>query len=160
MDLDQTDLEVSPKLESTSLPTSGSAAISSSSINPAVSFKRKKTFHEQETERKAEALSEILLLMDEFAPIIPDSVTDHHLARSGFQCDDVRVKRLLALATQKFISDIATDAMHYSKLRQQAVQGKERRQTLKDKRTVLTMDDLAAAMSEQGVNIKKPDYYV
>jgi hypothetical protein len=38
--------------------------------------------------------------------------------------EDVRVKRLLALAAQKFISDIATDAMQYAKVRQQTAQRK------------------------------------
>ena len=33
----------------------------------------------------------------------------------------------MALATQKFISDIATDAMQYAKIRQQAAQAKERK---------------------------------
>ncbi len=35
-------------------------------------------------------------------------------------------KRLLGLAAQKFISDIATDALQYSKLRQQNTTAKDR----------------------------------
>jgi transcription initiation factor TFIID subunit 10 len=34
------------------------------------------------------------------------------------QTSDPRLKRLLALATQKFIADIATDAYQYSRIRQ------------------------------------------
>jgi transcription initiation factor TFIID subunit 10 len=34
------------------------------------------------------------------------------------QTNDVRLKRLLALATQKFIADIAADAYQYSRIRQ------------------------------------------
>ncbi|GAA5815087.1 hypothetical protein MFLAVUS_008593 [Mucor flavus] len=91
--------------------------------------------------KKEKTMAEFLALMDNYAPIIPDAVTDYYLNKSGFDCDDVRM--LLALATQKFVADIATDAFQYSK----------------DRKTVLTMEDLTAALSEYGVNVKKPDYY-
>ncbi|RCK66204.1 Transcription initiation factor TFIID subunit 10 [Candida viswanathii] len=68
--------------------------------------------------RKDKTLKEVLEMMDgEFAPIIPDAVTDYYLAKNGFETSDVRIKRLLALATQKFISDIAQDAYEYSRIR-------------------------------------------
>lgn len=61
---------------------------------------------------------EMLKLMDdELAPIIPDAVTDYYLSKNGFQTSDIRIKRLLALATQKFISDISQDAYEYSRIR-------------------------------------------
>ncbi|KAI9139407.1 transcription initiation factor TFIID 23-30kDa subunit-domain-containing protein [Paraphysoderma sedebokerense] len=74
--------------------------------------------------RKEKSLAEFLTLMDEYQPIIPDAVTDYYLTRSGLDCDDVRIKRLLALAAQKFVADIAADAMHFCKLRNQATQGR------------------------------------
>lgn len=71
-----------------------------------------------ELTRKDKTLQEMLELVDgDFAPIIPDAVTDYYLAKNGFQTTDVRIKRLLALATQKFISDIAQDAHEYSRIR-------------------------------------------
>ncbi|KAK7679312.1 hypothetical protein QCA50_017702 [Cerrena zonata] len=71
-----------------------------------------------ELTRKDKTLKEVLDLMDgEFAPIIPDSVTDYYLAKNGFEASDVKIKRLLALATQKFILDIAQDAYEYSRIR-------------------------------------------
>jgi hypothetical protein len=36
-------------------------------------------------------------------------------------------KRLLALATQKFVSDLAMDAMHYSKIRSQNAMHKDKK---------------------------------
>jgi transcription initiation factor TFIID subunit 10 len=36
-----------------------------------------------------------------------------------------RSKRVLALASQKFIADVASDALHFSKLRQQMGQGRK-----------------------------------
>ncbi|KAJ2776387.1 hypothetical protein H4R18_005695 [Coemansia javaensis] len=103
------------------------------------------------------SLAEFLVQMDNYTPIIPEAVTDYYLAQAGFECSDVRIKRLLALATQKFISDVANDAFQYNRIRQQA--SKEKKFHSKDRKTVLTMDDLTAALSEYGVNIKKPEYF-
>ncbi|KAJ2786793.1 hypothetical protein GGI15_001248 [Coemansia interrupta] len=102
------------------------------------------------------SLAEFLVQMDNYAPIIPEALTDYYLAQAGFECSDVRIKRLLALATQKFISDVAIDAFQYNRVRQQAT--KEKKFHNKDRKTVLSMDDLTAALAEYGVNIKKPDY--
>ncbi|ODV86688.1 hypothetical protein CANARDRAFT_196042 [[Candida] arabinofermentans NRRL YB-2248] len=72
-----------------------------------------------ELTRSDKTLEEILDMMsdEEFTPIIPDSVTDYYLCKNGFQSTNYKIKRLLALATQKFISDIATDAYEYSRIR-------------------------------------------
>lgn len=71
-----------------------------------------------ELTRKDKTLNEVLELMDDdFAPIIPDTVTDYYLAKNGFSSTDVKIKRLLALATQKFVLDIAQDAYEYSRIR-------------------------------------------
>ncbi|KAF8542857.1 transcription initiation factor TFIID 23-30kDa subunit-domain-containing protein, partial [Trichophaea hybrida] len=68
--------------------------------------------------RKDRNLRGFLDMMDDYAPIIPDAVTDYYLSVSGLQTSDARLKRLLALATQKFIADIAADAYQYSRIRQ------------------------------------------
>ncbi|CAO3678192.1 unnamed protein product [Rhizopus stolonifer] len=83
-----------------------------------------------------------------------NAVTDYYLNKLGFDCDDVRIKRLLALATQKFIADVATDAFQHCKVRQSG-----NRKTGKERKTVLTMEDLSPALAEYGVNVKKPEYY-
>ncbi|KAF6006445.1 hypothetical protein HII13_005122 [Brettanomyces bruxellensis] len=72
-----------------------------------------------EITREDKTLEEVLEMMDDedFTPIIPDAVTDYYLAKSGFSTSNRKIKRLLALATQKFISDIATDAYEYSRIR-------------------------------------------
>lgn len=68
--------------------------------------------------RKDKTLKEVLDLMEgDFSPIIPDAVTDFYLAKNGFETSDIRIKRLLALATQKFILDISQDAYEYSRIR-------------------------------------------
>ncbi|KAI8069649.1 transcription initiation factor TFIID 23-30kDa subunit-domain-containing protein [Gongronella butleri] len=108
-----------------------------------------------DADKSEKSLAEFLVKMDDYSPIIPDAVTDYYLNRAGFECDDARVKRLLALAAQKYIADIATDAFQYCKVRQSG----NRSKVGKDRKTVLTMEDLSAALAEYGINVKKPEYY-
>jgi len=125
-------------------------------------FESNATREEIDLAKKGKSLTELLVLMDEYSPVIPDSVTDYYLARSGFDCNDQRVKRLLGLAAQKFISDIATDALQYSKLRQQSSSTKERsgKNPGKEKRAVMHMEDLASALADHGINAKRPEYFM
>jgi transcription initiation factor TFIID subunit 10 len=88
--------------------------------------------------RKDASLKEFLNKMDDYAPIvcilltpcgskltkahpqIPDAVTNYYMTRAGLPPPpqtDQRLARLLALATQKFIADIAADAYQYSRIR-------------------------------------------
>ncbi|KAL8661285.1 MAG: hypothetical protein Q9202_005710 [Teloschistes flavicans] len=64
-------------------------------------------------------LQEFLSQMDDYAPIIPDAVTAHHLLLAGLPPSTTppALSRLLALATQKFVADIAADAYQYSRMR-------------------------------------------
>ncbi|EEB99378.1 hypothetical protein MPER_00956, partial [Moniliophthora perniciosa FA553] len=55
---------------------------------------------------------------------IPNEVTDYYLQRVGFECEDVRLKRLLSLAAQKFVSDIAADAYQHARIRTNAAGGR------------------------------------
>ena len=51
---------------------------------------------------------------------IPDAVTHYYMTRAGLPpppSTDQRLARLLALATQKFVADIAADAYQYSRIR-------------------------------------------
>ena len=51
---------------------------------------------------------------------IPDAVTHYYMTKAGLPPPpqtDPRLARLLALATQKFIADIAADAYQYSRIR-------------------------------------------
>nr|POE72289.1 transcription initiation factor tfiid subunit 10 [Quercus suber] len=70
--------------------------------------------------KKDTTLRSFLSKMDDYAPLIPDAVTDYYLTVSGLPPPpqtDRRLARLLALATQKFIADIAADAYQYSRIR-------------------------------------------
>jgi len=72
-----------------------------------------------------EELEEFLASLEDYSPIISDEVVSYYLSRTGFVCPDNKVKRLISLAAQKFISDVANDALQYCKIRQQANKSKK-----------------------------------
>lgn len=107
-------------------------------------------------------LLEFLSSLLSYTPTLPDELAEHYLSRSGFDCPDIRVTRLVAVAAQKFVGEIASDALQYCKLRQASAAKtgeKSRGHTAKDKRLVLTTEDLASALREYGVNIKQQGYF-
>ncbi|XP_052184419.1 transcription initiation factor TFIID subunit 10 isoform X1 [Diospyros lotus] len=104
-------------------------------------------------------LTEFLASLMDYTPAIPDELVEHYLAKSGFQCPDVRLIRLVAVATQKFINEVATDALQQCKARQASVIKDKRDKQQKDKRLILTMDDLSKALREYGVNVKHQEYF-
>lgn len=65
--------------------------------------------------------------------------------------------RLVSLAAQKFISEIANDALQHCKTRGVNQNTKTKG---KDRRYTLTMEDLTPAVAEYGIIVKKPHYFV
>ncbi|BGO92720.1 hypothetical protein NBRC10512_003900 [Rhodotorula toruloides] len=145
-----------------------------------------KSRRELEQERKDLELAQLLEMMDDYKPVIPDEVTDYYLQRAGFDTNDVRVKRLLALSAQRFVSSISADAFQYARARTAA--GPSGRANVTGtsaavgpgatgatggsggaagqpkakgrQRTVLTMEDLSAALKEYGVDAGRAPYYL
>ncbi|XP_008783071.1 transcription initiation factor TFIID subunit 10 isoform X5 [Phoenix dactylifera] len=66
--------------------------------------------------------------------------------------------RLVAVAAQKFISEVASDALQHCKARP-APPVKDKSKQPKDKRLVLTMEDLSKALHKHGVNLKHQEYF-
>lgn len=102
-------------------------------------------------------LADFLMQLEDYTPTIPDAVTGYYLNRAGFEASDPRIIRLISLASQKFISDIANDALQHCKMKGTA-SGSSRNKT-KDKKYTLTMEDLSPALTEYGINVKKPHYF-
>ncbi|KAM6140502.1 LOW QUALITY PROTEIN: transcription initiation factor TFIID subunit 10 [Pterocles gutturalis] len=105
----------------------------------------------------AAPLVDFLLQLEDYTPTIPDAVTGYYLNRAGFEASDPRIIRLISLAAQKFISDIANDALQHCKMKGTA-SGSSRSKS-KDKKYTLTMEDLTPALAEYGINVKKPHYF-
>ncbi|XP_072961981.1 transcription initiation factor TFIID subunit 10 [Typha angustifolia] len=104
------------------------------------------------------ALTEFLSSLMDYTPTIPDELVEHYLSKSGFHCPDLRLTRLVAVAAQKFISEVASDALQQCKARI-AAPVKDKSKQPKDKRIVLTMEDLSKALREYGVNLKHQEYF-
>ncbi|KAH7523916.1 transcription initiation factor TFIID subunit 10 [Ziziphus jujuba] len=118
--------------------------------------------NQQSTEARHDddpALSEFLASLMDYTPTIPDELVEHYLAKSGFQCPDVRLIRLVAVATQKFVAEVAGDALQQCKARQASIVKDKRDKQQKDKRLILTMEDLSKALREHGVNVKHQEYF-
>ncbi|KAL6304586.1 transcription initiation factor IID TAF10 subunit [Sparassis latifolia] len=119
-----------------------------------------------EEARKDRSLAEFLLMLDDYEPLVPNEVTDYYLQRVGFECEDVRLKRLLSLAAQKFVSDIAADAYQHARIRANTAGGRARTTqsgpaSARDKtKTTLAMEDLSAALAEYGITSRKPEFYM
>ncbi|VVD02553.1 transcription initiation factor TFIID subunit 10-like [Leptidea sinapis] len=108
------------------------------------------------------ALNDFLLQLENYTPSIPDSVVAYYLNISGFESQDPRLIRLIALASQKFLSDIANDALQHCKMRtsSQLAQNSKNQKGPKEKKFVMTMDDLVPALQEYGIVAKKPHYFI
>ncbi|EJT73569.1 hypothetical protein GGTG_07425 [Gaeumannomyces tritici R3-111a-1] len=107
--------------------------------------------------RKDIPLKDFMARMDDYAPIIPDAVTNYYMTRAGLPPPpqtDQRLARLLALATQKFGNDGKGPALG---IQRPGFGGGG--QGGGQNRTVLTMEDLGMAVGEYGVNVKRSEFY-
>eukprot|EP00049_Salpingoeca_infusionum_P002256 m.55217 g.55217 ORF g.55217 m.55217 type:complete len:141 (-) comp11471_c1_seq1:2118-2540(-) len=64
-----------------------------------------------------EEMAELLTTLDQFQPTIPDEVIQYYLRTAGFEPSDPKVLRIVSLATQKFVADVAQDAFQISQQR-------------------------------------------
>ncbi|XP_064414141.1 transcription initiation factor TFIID subunit 10 isoform X3 [Latimeria chalumnae] len=121
-------------------------------------------------------LADFLLQLEDYTPTIPDAVTGYYLNRAGFEASDPRIIRLISLAAQKFVSDIANDALQHCKMKGTASTSSRNKSKCscpdhlplcsssipvltQDKKHTLTMEDLTPALAEYGINVKKPLYF-
>merc|ERR1719461_439744 len=106
-------------------------------------------------------LADFLMQLEDYTPTIPDAVTKYYLSTAGFDTTDPRILRLVSLATQKFVSDVANDALQHCKMRGSGPQGPgNHSKKNKDRKLVMTVDDLSQALQDQGISIKKPPYFL
>lgn len=107
-----------------------------------------------------EELEKFLASLSDYQPALPDELVRHYLSRSGFTTDDVRVERFIALAAQKFLADIATDAISHARIRStNSSAHRKSNAAAREAKVTLTVDDLERALREYGVSLKKPPYF-
>lgn len=71
-----------------------------------------------------EALGELLVHLEDYTPTVPDAVAENYLKMAGFEAGvDPRIVRIISVTAQKFISDIANDALQHCKTRSNSQSG-------------------------------------
>lgn len=64
-----------------------------------------------------DSLGDLLEHLEDYSPTIPDALTSRYLNMAGFEEVDPRIVRIISVTAQKFISDIANDALQHCKTR-------------------------------------------
>lgn len=114
-----------------------------------------------------EVLSDFMHQLEDYTPTIPDAVTAYFCQSAGFEPSDPRIVRLISIAAQKFVSDVANDALQHCKTRtnnapssHSSSKNPKAQTNLKDRKFTLSMEDLAPALSDYGITVRKAHYFV
>ncbi|XP_039485853.1 transcription initiation factor TFIID subunit 10 [Drosophila santomea] len=111
-------------------------------------------------------MDELMKQLEDYTPAIPDALTTHALKTAGFSTVDPKIVRLISVSAQKFISDIANDALQHCKTRTTNIQHSSGHSSSKDKKNpkdrkyTLAMEDLVPALADHGITMRKPQYFV
>ncbi|XP_055311745.1 transcription initiation factor TFIID subunit 10-like [Sitodiplosis mosellana] len=119
----------------------------------------------QDDRTQGQVLSDFLHQLEDYTPTIPDAVSAYFCQTAGFEASDPRIVRLISISAQKFISDVANDALQHCKTRtsnagSHASSKNQKTQNNKDRKYTLTMEDLAPALSDYGITVRKAHYFV
>uniref|UniRef100_A0A6S8EV17 Transcription initiation factor TFIID subunit 10 n=1 Tax=Aplanochytrium stocchinoi TaxID=215587 RepID=A0A6S8EV17_9STRA len=101
---------------------------------------------------------DLLKVVKKYEPLIPVPVIKHYLERAGCEMTDDDHVRVVALAAQKLIGDIVSDA----RIRIIGKTPSKRRSDNDSGEDVLklTTADLSPCLVEQGVQVRKPEFYL
>lgn len=116
---------------------------------------------------QGQVLSDFLVQLEDYVPTIPDAVTAYFCQSAGFEASDPRIVRLISIAAQKFISDVANDALQHCKTRTNNAPNTHgsssknmKAPNSKDRKYALTMEDLSPALADYGITVRKAQYFV
>ncbi|KAL6120920.1 hypothetical protein NUSPORA_02259 [Nucleospora cyclopteri] len=92
-----------------------------------------------------------------YTPIVPDNIIDYFMEKNGVATTNESVKKLIALMSHKFLTDVAINAFQFHKINVKA-KSKDKR-FAKEKRITLQVEDLEKALEDMGIDITRPHYY-
>mmetsp|Transcript_6983 Transcript_6983/g.11870 ORF Transcript_6983/g.11870 Transcript_6983/m.11870 type:complete len:139 (+) Transcript_6983:180-596(+) len=105
-----------------------------------------------------EGSAALLERLEEQPNLVPDELTRHLMRRSGQDCHDPKLVRLVSLAAQRFIGLAIFDSLQLCKARLGTASKKQLKAVgLKDKR-VLTTEDLGKALKDFGITVRPWPY--
>jgi transcription initiation factor TFIID subunit 10 len=91
--------------------------------------------------------------LDSYSPTIPEALSNHYLERSGVECKDERILKLVSLAADKVLTEILYEAKQVSKLRQQAVKNNpKKRQEMNE---TLELEDVAGSLTQMRIYFRR-----
>ena len=108
--------------------------------------------------RKNEVVEDLQHRVEDYSSVISDSVTNSILQGVGVDNQTPEVTRLISLAAQKFISDIAYEALQHCKMRGGGKDQKSK-SSGRDRKYAMSSEDIVVALSDQGLTVKKPPYF-
>lgn len=153
-----------PNAVRTATPQATSATPTTSTVTRTTSSGGTSAIQDERTQ--GQILSDFLHQLEDYTPTIPDAVTSYFCQTAGFEASDPRIVRLISIAAQKFVSDVANDALQHCKTRTSNAPGShassknQKAQNNKDRKYTLTMEDLAPALSDYGITVRKAHYFV
>ena len=104
----------------------------------------------------------LLAGLAEHQTLVPEELAAKVLGECGVRTSDPRVAKLLAFATQHFIASVVHDAREVERRRRTLLTQRSLEDLgfdLKDKRQILTMEDLAQALEDYGITLKGPNHF-
>lgn len=138
-----------------------------------------------ETKTPGEILDEFCSKLKDVQTTLPETVVNHYMKKTGFIVNDPKLVKIISIASQKFISEIVNDVMQHHKLKSKSTgqtsgtnastsgtnanqasaagQAQGSSSSTANKNApglVLTLEDLSNVLTEYGINVKKPYYFM
>jgi transcription initiation factor TFIID subunit 10 len=141
-------------------------------------------FKDAHAKTPGEILEEFSSKLKDINTTLPDSVINHYMKKAGFVVNDPKLVKLVSIASQKFISEIVNDVMQHHRLRSKSASAanatgatsasttaaagssstaQSASASAKSKSTqplTLTLEDLSNVLTDYGINVKKPYYFM
>lgn len=98
-------------------------------------------------------LNDFLVSLDSYSPSIPEAVVKYYMEKAGGCIKDERIVKLVALATDKFLSETIYDAKQNAALK--SSQAKNKKRNAVEMQELFDIDDLEKALALKQIHIKK-----